>query len=57
MAGQALELADRAYLLETGAIVKSGAAEIIAEDPSLEAAYLGGEAQANAEQRTAIGAS
>jgi ABC-type branched-subunit amino acid transport system ATPase component/ABC-type branched-subunit amino acid transport system permease subunit len=57
MAGQALELADRAYLLETGAIVKSGAAEIIAEDPSLEAAYLGGEAQANAEPRTAVGAS
>lgn len=56
MAGHALELADKAYLLETGAIVKSGAAEIIAEDPSLEASYLGGEAQANAEQRTAVGA-
>ena len=43
MAGQALALADRAYLLETGAIVKSGTAEIIAADPSLEAAYLGGD--------------
>jgi ABC-type branched-subunit amino acid transport system ATPase component len=42
MAGQALALADRAYVLETGAIVKSGTAEIIAGDPSLEAAYLGG---------------
>ncbi|MFZ5733406.1 MAG: ATP-binding cassette domain-containing protein [Pseudomonadota bacterium] len=45
MAGQALALADRAYLLETGAIVKSGAASVIAADPSLEAAYLGGEAE------------
>lgn len=45
MAGQALALADRAYLLETGAIVKSGSAETIAKDPSLEAAYLGGETQ------------
>jgi branched-chain amino acid transport system ATP-binding protein len=53
MAGQALALADRAYLLETGAIVKSGAAEIIAADPSLEAAYLGGEAPAHAGQRPA----
>ena len=43
MAGQALALADRAYLLETGAIVKSGTASAIAKDPSLEAAYLGGE--------------
>jgi ABC-type branched-subunit amino acid transport system ATPase component/ABC-type branched-subunit amino acid transport system permease subunit len=48
MAGQALALADRAYLLETGAIVKSGEANIIAEDPSLEAAYLGGEASESA---------
>jgi ABC-type branched-subunit amino acid transport system ATPase component len=45
MAGQALALADRAYLLETGSIVKSGPASIIAQDPSLEAAYLGGEAE------------
>lgn len=57
MAGQALALADRAYLLETGVILKSGAAEIIAEDPSLEAAYLGGEAQAGAVQRSAVLAS
>ncbi|MBR0932746.1 branched-chain amino acid ABC transporter ATP-binding protein/permease [Bradyrhizobium jicamae] len=46
MAGHALALADRAYLLETGAILKSGPAGIIAEDPLLEAAYLGGEAEA-----------
>ena len=57
MAGQALALADRAYLLETGAILKSGAAEIIAEDPSLEAAYLGGEARASTVQRSAVLAS
>ncbi|MEH2613092.1 branched-chain amino acid ABC transporter ATP-binding protein/permease [Bradyrhizobium sp. AZCC 1693] len=57
MAGQALALADRAYLLETGAILKSGAAGIIAEDPLLEAAYLGGEAQAGAAQRFAAQAS
>ncbi|WP_298376669.1 branched-chain amino acid ABC transporter ATP-binding protein/permease [uncultured Bradyrhizobium sp.] len=53
MAGHALALADRAYLLETGAILKSGAADIIAEDPLLEAAYLGGEAQPGAPQRFA----
>ena len=43
MAGQALALADRAYLLETGTIVKSGVAAVIAKDPSLAAAYLGSE--------------
>jgi ABC-type branched-subunit amino acid transport system ATPase component len=57
MAGQALALADRAYLLETGAIVKSGAAGIIAEDPSLEASYLGGEVQTKSEQPTIVAAS
>ena len=57
MAGQALALADRAYLLETGAVVKSGTAETIAEDPSLEAAYLGGEAKTSgADQRIVVGA-
>ncbi len=53
MAGQALALADRAYLLETGSIVKSGAASVIAKDPSLEAAYLGGETQ-NAQPKAAM---
>lgn len=56
MAGHALAVADRAYLLETGAIVKSGTAGIIAEDPSLEASYLGGEVQAKAAPRTTVGA-
>ena len=57
MAGHALALADRAYLLETGTILKSGAAGIIAEDPLLEAAYLGGEAQPGAVPRRAAQAS
>jgi ABC-type branched-subunit amino acid transport system ATPase component len=57
MAGQALALADRAYLLETGAIVKSGAAGVIAEDPSLEAAYLGTQAEGHVDQRAKIAAS
>jgi ABC-type branched-subunit amino acid transport system ATPase component/ABC-type branched-subunit amino acid transport system permease subunit len=56
MAGRALALADRAYLLETGAIVKSGAADVIADDPSLEAAYLGG-GHGDAEQPAAATAS
>lgn len=57
MAGQALALADRAYLLETGAILKSGAADTIAADPSLEAAYLGGEARPGTVPRSAALAS
>lgn len=52
MAGHAIAVADRAYLLQTGAIVKSGTTGIIAEDPSLEASYLGGEVQAKAAPRT-----
>ena len=56
MAGEALALADRAYLLETGAIVKSGAAGEIAEDPSLEAAYLGTQAEGNVDQRAKVAA-
>src|SRR4051794_37028460 len=42
MATHALALSDRAYLLETGAIVKQGSAEEMARDPGLEEAYLGG---------------
>ncbi len=37
----ALEIADRAYVLETGHIVMSGAAKQIAGDPRVKAAYLG----------------
>ncbi len=41
MANLALQVADRAYLLETGRIVKSGSAEQLRSDPELAAAYLG----------------
>jgi branched-chain amino acid transport system ATP-binding protein len=37
----ALELADQAYLLETGRIVLSGPSKIIASDESVRRAYLG----------------
>ena len=40
-AAMALELADRAYLIETGTIVLSGAAEDIRRDDSVRRAYLG----------------
>ena len=40
-ASLALELADHAYLIETGAIVMSGDARAIAEDEGVRAAYLG----------------
>jgi branched-chain amino acid transport system ATP-binding protein len=40
-ASLALELADHAYLIETGTIVMSGQARAIAEDESVRAAYLG----------------
>ena len=41
MANLALQVADRAYVLETGRIVKQGSAEALRGDPQLEAAYLG----------------
>jgi ABC-type branched-subunit amino acid transport system ATPase component len=46
MAGPALALADRAYVIETGRIVRTGPAAEIAADDALRAAYLGGQAQA-----------
>jgi len=39
---KALSVADRAYILETGAISKSGKADDLAADPAVKAAYLGG---------------
>lgn len=39
---KALSVADRAYILETGAISKSGKASDLAADPAVKAAYLGG---------------
>ena len=41
MAGLALTLADRAYVMESGRIVAAGAASEIAADGALERAYLG----------------
>ncbi|MEG3753401.1 ABC transporter ATP-binding protein [Psychromonas arctica] len=41
MANLALQVADRAYVLETGKIVKSGTAEQLLSDPKLEEAYMG----------------
>ncbi|WP_071025410.1 ABC transporter ATP-binding protein [Peptoniphilus raoultii] len=40
-ANLALEVSDRAYVLETGKIVKEGLAKDLANDPSIKAAYLG----------------
>ena len=42
LATRALALADRAYILETGRIVKTGNAHDLARDPEVTAAYLGG---------------
>jgi branched-chain amino acid transport system ATP-binding protein len=40
-AALALKLADHAYLLETGRIVISGSAELIANDDAVRRSYLG----------------
>src|SRR5262249_27032804 len=45
MAGPALALADRAYVIETGRIVRTGPAAEVAADDALREAYLGGQAQ------------
>ncbi|MEU7891334.1 ABC transporter ATP-binding protein [Nonomuraea sp. NPDC049152] len=42
-AQQALQLAHRAYVLETGKIVKSALAHDLLNDPAVRAAYLGGD--------------
>jgi branched-chain amino acid transport system ATP-binding protein len=42
-AQQALQIGDRAYVLETGRIVKSAAASALLNDPEVKAAYLGGD--------------
>ncbi len=46
MAALALTVADRAYVLEQGRIVKAGSAALLAGDADLEAAYLGAKAGA-----------
>jgi branched-chain amino acid transport system ATP-binding protein len=40
-AEMALEVADRAYVMETGSIVKEGSSTAIAADPTVREAYLG----------------
>ncbi|MFI5957103.1 ABC transporter ATP-binding protein [Cryptosporangium sp. NPDC051539] len=40
-AQQALSIADRAYILETGAVVKEGPGRELLGDPAVKAAYLG----------------
>jgi branched-chain amino acid transport system ATP-binding protein len=45
-AAQALRRADRAYVLETGQVVKSDAAGDLLEDPTVREAYLGGDLNA-----------
>ncbi|MCW2948636.1 MAG: transporter related protein, partial [Actinoallomurus sp.] len=42
-AQQALQLAHRAYVLETGRVVKSAPAADLLDDPEVRAAYLGGD--------------
>ena len=42
-AQQALRLAHRAYVLETGRIVKSAPARQLLDDPAVRDAYLGGD--------------
>jgi branched-chain amino acid transport system ATP-binding protein len=42
-AAQALQRADRAYILETGTVVKSAEAGVLLTDESVRAAYLGGD--------------
>lgn len=39
---KALSIADRAYILETGNIIKGGDAKVLINDSSIKAAYLGG---------------
>lgn len=40
-ANLALDVADRAYVLETGKIIKEGKASDLKTDPDVKAAYLG----------------
>jgi len=44
MANLALALADRAYVMETGRVVRAGPAAELADDAALREAYLGGQA-------------
>jgi branched-chain amino acid transport system ATP-binding protein len=41
-AALALEISHRAYVLETGSVILSGESKALADDPRVQAAYLGG---------------
>jgi branched-chain amino acid transport system ATP-binding protein len=41
-AALALEISNRAYVLETGSVILSGGSKTLANDPRVQAAYLGG---------------
>ena len=41
-AHMALSVANRAYVLETGEIIKEGAGKVLLDDPDIKKAYLGG---------------
>jgi branched-chain amino acid transport system ATP-binding protein len=42
-AALALEISHRAYVLETGSVILSGESKTLADDPRVQAAYLGGQ--------------
>ena len=42
MASVALQLADRAYVLENGRVTTSGTGAEVARNPDMQKAYLGG---------------
>jgi branched-chain amino acid transport system ATP-binding protein len=44
-ARQTLKIADRAYLMETGRVVTSGAAQTLIDDPVVSETFLGGQVQ------------
>jgi branched-chain amino acid transport system ATP-binding protein len=50
-AQQALQIGHRAYVLETGHIVKSAPARDLLDDPEVKAAYLGGDLGTDATRR------
>ncbi|MFA1542916.1 ABC transporter ATP-binding protein [Actinomadura sp. DLS-62] len=54
-AQQALQIAHRAYVLETGRVVKAAPASELLDDPQVRAAYLGGDLGAAAEPEAASG--
>lgn len=56
-AKQSLAIADRAYLLENGHITGEGRAEMLANDPAVQKAYLGGAADKATHRRLDEGGS